>query len=370
MIKIGIDARLIFQTGIGTYVRNLIFYLQEISEREMYFYIYLLKKDYHQVQIKNKNFIKIATNFHWHSFSEQLFFARKLFVDQLDLMHFTYFSHPVFYKKPFIATIHDLTPLKQKTGQVTTQPLFFYWIKHQGYKLVLKNLIFNSKKIITPTKTVKAEIVNIFGERLKNKICPIYEGVNYEFFTNCENKKLRKIFSYPFFIYVGNFYPHKNLERLIEAFKQLKNIDRKLILIGPDDYFKRILVKKINEQRLDKKIIFYKPNSVSDLIFFYKNAKALINPSTSEGFGLPLIEASYFNCPVIASDIPVFKELLGDQYFSFNPYSSLSIKQTIANFLLQKKRFNYTKIHQKFSFKKMTEKTYSLYRQIIDSLHK
>lgn len=365
MKKIGIDARLIFQTGIGTYLRNLIFYLQEISEKDIYFYIYLLRKDYDQLEIKNKNFIKIPTSFYWHSFSEQLFFARQLLVDHLDLMHFTYFSYPILYKKPFIATIHDLTPLTQKTGRATTRPPFFYWVKYQAYKIVLKNQILNSQKIITPTKTIMEEIVKIFGKKFKNKILPIYEGVSYEFFHNKENQKLKKDFSFPFFIYVGNFYPHKNLEMLIAAFKLLKNIEQKLILIGPDDYFKKILLKKIIDQKLSKKIIFFKPDSISDLIFFYKNAEALINPSISEGFGLPLIEAIYFNCPVIASNISVFKEILEDQYLSFDPYSSLSIKQTIVNFLAKKRRFNFKKISMKFSFKRMVKETYRLYRQAL-----
>lgn len=365
MKRIGIDARLIFHTGIGTYLRNLIFYLQEIAEKNMSFYIYLLRKDYDQVEIKNKNFIKIATNFYWHSFSEQLFFARQLLIDHLDLMHFTYFSYPILYKKPFIVTIHDLTPLTQKTGRATTKPFFFYWVKYQGYKLVLKNQIFNSQKIITPTKTIKEEIVKIFGKKFENKIFPIYEGVSYEFFINNENQKLKKDFPFPFFIYVGNFYPHKNLGVLIDVFKLLKNIEQRLILIGPDDYFKKILFKKIIEQKLTKKIIFFKPNSIKDLIFFYKNAEALINPSISEGFGLPLVEAIYFNCPVIASNIAVFKEILEDQYISFNPYSSLSIRQTIVDFLAKKRRFNFKKISAKFSFKKMVKETYTLYRQAL-----
>lgn len=365
MKKIGIDARLFFKTGIGTYLRNLIFYLQEIAEKDIYFYVYLLREDYDHVKIKNKKFIKIATDCYWHSFSEQFFFARQLLRDQLDLVHFTYFSYPIVYKKPFITTIHDLTPLLHNTGRVTTQPYFYYWLKHQAFKIVLKRQIINSETIITPTKIIKDKIVEIYGNKLRNKIFPIYEGVNYEFFTNEENRKLKKYFSYPFFIYVGNFYPHKNLEKLISTYKMLKNIEQKLILIGPDDYFNQILYKKIVEQKLAEKIVFYKPNSIGDLIFFYKNADALINSSISEGFGLPLVEATYFNCPTIASNIPVFKEILEDQYYSFNPYDSLSIKQAIINFLKKKRKLNLKKINKKFSFKRMVEETYNLYKQTI-----
>jgi len=202
--------------------------------------------------------------------------------------------------------------------------------------------------------------MSIFGREIKGKTVPIYEGVNYQILKEKENKSLGKKFK-DFFIYVGNFYPHKNVERLVEVFSRLK-VKSSLVLIGPNDYFTKRLEPLIASKR-NVQIIKNPPSS--DLIFFYRNAKALIHPSLSEGFGLPLVEAAHFGCPIIASNIPVFKELLGDNYISFNPYDVLDIIRAIKKISAKKTKFDYSEILKRFSFEKMTNKTLTIYKDII-----
>jgi glycosyltransferase involved in cell wall biosynthesis len=353
--KIGIDARLYSQTGVGTYLSNLIHYLDQIASDRYIFYIYLLKEDWNKINLKKKNFIKKETNFYWHSFSEQLGFLQLLNKDRLDLMYFSYFSHPILYRRPFFSTIHDLTPLYFKTGTASTKNFIFYQIKHFGFRLALNNQVKNSLAIITPTQFVKKEIIRIYGEKYRRKIYPLYEGVNYQLIKEKENLKLKKRFRSSFFIYLGNFYPHKNIERLIKAYFLSKEIFPQLILVGPNDFFKKRLVKLVSKLELENKILFYTPQSLADIVFFYKNAKALIHPSLSEGFGLPLIEAAYFNCPVIASNIEVFKEIMDNQYLSFDPLSEIDINHKIKLFLKKKPSFDLSSIKNNYSFKKMTE---------------
>lgn len=358
MKKIGIDARLLTQTGVGTYLQNLLFYLDKMDLKNKIFYVYLREEDFNNIDFKNKNIIKKIANQKWHSFSEQISFFIQLIKDNLDLMHFTYFSYPIFYFKKFIATIHDTTPLRFKTGKASTKNIFFYQIKHFIFKIVLFLQVKRASKIITPTETVKNELINIYGKSIENKIDVIYEGVNYKILKTRENNLLKNKFK-NFFIYVGNFYPHKNVENLIKAFKKIKK-NIKLLLIGPDDYFTDRLgkyLKKVN----NKNILLIKKPSLNDLVYFYKNALAIIHPSLSEGFGLPLIEAAYFNRPIIASDIPIFKELWKNQYVSFNPKNIDDIFNKINYFLINKPKFNYQEIIKNYSFEKMTKITFKLY---------
>ena len=105
--------------------------------------------------------------------------------------------------------------------------------------------------------------------------------------------------------------------------------------------------------------------SSEDLVYFYKNALALVHPSLSEGFGLPLIEAAYFNCPIIASDINVFKELLGNNYLSFNPNDVNDITSKIKIFIEKKPSFDYRNIIKKYSFEKMTNEIVKIYKKIL-----
>lgn len=362
MKRIGIDARLINQTGVGRYIKNLLFFLPENDELSCY--LYLLKEDFEKFNWQRKNFIKRKAHFRWHSFSEQFGFLKVLNRDQLDLMHFTYFSYPIFYEKPFIATIHDLTPLLFKTGKASTKNRLFYEMKHFFFNTILSKQVRNAKAIITPTQTVKSQLLEKYGSKWEKKIFPIYEGIDYQLTAAQENVFLKRKFPKDFFIYVGNFYPHKNVESLIKAFALIKS-DARLILLGPNDYFTKRLIQLINQLSQENRIILFKNPTNEDLVFFYKNALALIHPSFSEGFGLPLLEASYFHCPVIASNIPVFREILKDQYLKFNPYDVEDIKHKIETFIKKPKIFDLQILLKQYSFKKMALKTLKLYKKCL-----
>ena len=366
MKKIGIDGRLYSQTGVGVYIKNLIFYLEKQNIKDTVFYLYLMDQDFDKVSFKSDNFVKKRANYLWHSFSEQIGFLKTLNEDNLDLMHFTYFSYPIFYKRPFITTIHDLTPLLFKTGKSSTRNSFIYSLKHFVFKRILFAQVRNSQAIITPTMTVKKQIVQYYGTKYEQKVYPIYEGINYQLISSQTgvNSRIPVNVLKPFFIYVGNFYPHKNVENLIKAFSNVTG-NYKLVLIGPKDFFTQRILRCINSLKQDKKIIVDTQASLNDLIFYYKNASALIHPSFSEGFGLPIIESVYFNLPIIGSNIEVFNELLGDEYISFNPKKIEDMVDKINAFVNRPVKFNYSKLMEKYSFEKMTRETLGIYQRLL-----
>jgi glycosyltransferase involved in cell wall biosynthesis len=364
MKKIGIDARLYSQTGVGVYIRNLLNYLQQEDLKDLEFYVYLTSNDFAKFNFKNNHFIKKKADYHWHTFDEQIGFLKIINRDKLDLMHFTYFSYPVFYRRKFITTLHDLTPLFFKTGKSSTRSSLVYELKYFFYRLVINSQIKNSAAIITPTNAVKEQIIKHYGIRFKDKIFPVYEGINKELTLAKENQDLKKLFIEDFFIYVGNFYPHKNVERLIKAFSRTKN-KYHLILVGPNDYFSTRLKTLINSLNMQKRIRFYFNPKKEDLVFFYKNAKALIHPTLSEGFGLPIVEAVYYQLPIIASNIQVFKELLGNRYLSFDPNNENEIKTQIDQFIQAKDKHSYKITMDRFSFKKMAQEILALYRSYV-----
>lgn len=366
MKRIGIDARLYSQTGVGTYISNLIRDLQKILPEDYQVYVYLLKQDFDKLDITNKNFVKRVADYKWHTFSEQLGFAKLLYADNLDLMHFTYFSYPIFYRRKFVSTIHDVTPLLFRTGKASTRNKLVYDFKYFFFKIVLKSQASGAEAIITPTVTVKNDLIKFYGHEYEQKITAIYEGVDFNTIKSSENKNLSNKFDYKFFIYVGNFYPHKNVAKLVEAFAKVKG-DCKLILIGPNDYFSKSLYQLINQLKQENKIIFYYNPNKSDLVFFYKNAQALIHPSLSEGFGLPLIEAAYFGLPIIASNINVFKEVLANNYLQFDPNNVDDIQDKIVQFIKNKPKFDYRKILGRYSFDEMTRSTWNIYKSLLAS---
>lgn len=363
MRKVGIDARLYFQTGVGVYLRNLLHYLQKIS-KNFQFYIYVLKNDSGKIRFTNNKFIKREVNSRWHSLSEQTKFLSEINKDNLDLMHFTYFGYPIFYRKKFIVTVHDLTPVLFKTGKASTKNPIVFNLKHFIFKnVVLSSQIRRSSLIVTPTRSVKEQIVKCYGLKFEKKIIPIYEGVNYELVKSGENKKLAKKYK-DFFLYVSNFYPHKNADKLIRAFSKIKN-DAPLIMVGPDDYFAKKIKQLVKELKLENRVFFHHASKTDDFVFFYKNAKALVHPSLSEGFGLPIVESIYFRLPIIASDISVFQEILGDKYIEFNPNDQDDIKNKIDDFLKNPKKIDYQNLIKKYSFEEMTKETLEVYKKCL-----
>lgn len=281
-------------------------------------------------------------------------------------LHFTYFSFPILYPKKFIATVHDTTLFHHKTGKASTRNPMFYEIKHFIFRYVFRKQIDKSECIITPTNVVKKDIINLFGKKYLNKIQTIYEGVTYEFNNKKPIQRDDRVHNLKYFLYVGNFFPHKNVERLIKAFSEI-NSSYKLVLLGPNDYFSDRINRMIQKIKMNRKIIFFKNVRIENLPYYYKNAKAFVHPSLSEGFGLPLIEAYYFGCPILASNIKVFKEILDDNYMSFNPYSVQDIKTKLQKFILNPVlKYEKNEIMKKFSFKSMTDQTYELYNKTLN----
>lgn len=322
-MRIGIDARLWGESGVGRYIRNLVWELSKIDRVNQYI---LFLRDENEVGPRKlpENWQSRKVDIRWHTVEEQLRFPAILNRENLDLVHFPYFSVPIFYKRPFIVTIHDLILHHFPTGEATTLPLSFYQLKLLGYKFVISQAAKKAKKIITVSNATKKEIIRHLGVD-EDKVIVTYEGMDY---------RVKRTIPYtlipnPYFLYVGNAYPHKNLERLLEAFKKTYNLKPKtynLVFVGKEDYFYKRLKEKVKKMGLVKNVIFYGEAHDEELSALYKNAKALVLPSLMEGFGLPAVEAMANKCLVVCSEIPALREVCGEAAIYFNPYDVNDIR--------------------------------------------
>lgn len=365
-ITIGIDARLWGETGVGRYIRNLIKGLAEVKSDNEYV-LFVLPKD--QIDIKNqignsKNSFKIVkADIRWHGVREQVEFPRILNKHKLSLMHFPYFSIPLFYRKPYVLTLHDLILNNFSTGKASTLPYPVFLTKRAGYKLVLRNALTHAKEIIVPTESVRKDIGK-FYPKIISSVKVIHEG-GFEDSGEGVKTDIHK----KYFLRVGNVYPHKNVERLLLAFKLFKekNNEVKLVLAGKEDHFYKNIVKKVKELELSDDVLFYNSPTDKELVALYKGAIALIIPSLMEGFSLTAIEAMSQGCPVVASDIPVHREVCKDAVLYCNPIDSHDIKQqleVVAN-LSEKERDELIRKGKarakEFSWSKMVQETIKVY---------
>lgn len=318
-MRIGIDGRLWNESGVGRYIRNLVYQLGKLDKKNEYV-LFVRSKDYesikHQVSSVKYQWKVVNAGVRWHSVEEQLMFPSILNRERLDLVHFPYFSVPIFYKRPFTVTIHDLILHHFPTGEASTLPLPFYQLKLLGYKFVISQAAKKAKKIITVSNATKEEIVDHLGVH-SQKVVVTYEGVGERVSSSrYQVLSIKK----PYFLYVGNAYPHKNLERLLEAFNGIRQNDIQLVFVGREDYFYKRLKEKVKEMGLVEDVIFYGEANDEELQSLYQNAKALVLPSLMEGFGLPAVEAMANKCLVVCSDIPALREICGEVAIYFNPY--------------------------------------------------
>lgn len=173
IIKIGIDTRLWGQTGVGRYLEQLVVNLAKVDKESRYV-LFLRPPEHQSLKVSGENFIKKLADIRWHSLKEQIILPFILWREHLDLVHFPYFSVPIFYPGKFVVTIHDLILDHFDTGKASTLPRFIYRVKRLGYKLVMGIALHRAAKIITVSENTKKEIVNHY------KISPEKVVVTYE----------------------------------------------------------------------------------------------------------------------------------------------------------------------------------------------
>ena len=331
-MRIGIDARLFYQTNVCKYITNLIKNLQEIDYKNDYV-LFVKNEDYENVKFQissrqgRNKFQIIKADIKWHSIEEQIKFPYILERENLDLVHFPYFSVPILYKRPYIITIHDLIIHHFPTGKASTLPGHLYILKILVYKYVIKRAAQKAKKVISVSNSTKEEIM----DHLKipqDKIKVIYEAADQQISnpkSQIANKSINtksKIQNPKYFLFVGNVYPHKNTERMIKAFEILLKYfpDTLLFFAGKQDYFYTRLEKIIKDEGLANNVRLLGFVQDENLAALYKNAVALVVPSLMEGFGLPALEAMANKCLVLASSIPALKEVCQKNAIYFDPY--------------------------------------------------
>jgi glycosyltransferase involved in cell wall biosynthesis len=377
-MRIGIDARFFGNSGkgLGRYTQKLVEELEKTDHNNQY-YIFLNKHNFDEYQPKNPNFHKILFNIPWYSWQEQIIFPRILNKYKLDLVHFLHFNVPILYRKAYFVTIHDLILLEYPTRKASKLNFIMYNVKNLAYRLVIMNALKTAKKVITISNYTTESILKHF-HIANNKMNMIYEGVDLERFNPLNAKAFNfKKFNFKkdkYILYVGNVYPHKNIDRLIEVFARIKqkpNIDKdlKLVLVGKKDYFFEIIMNQVKQLDLEDSVIFTGYVLDEELISLYENSLFYVFPSLYEGFGLPPLEAIALGAPIVISNTTCLPEIFGENIEYFDPKSKDNMEQIIYNFILDKgKRELQKTYHQeilnKYSWQDMAESTKKLYNEI------
>jgi len=227
------------------------------------------------------------------------------------------FNPPLLCPVPFVFTIHDLIQI-QMPGVATPA-------KHLYYDAVIKPACRRAYRVLTVSEWSREQIVRwagISGERVVN----VGNGVDAPFSPGGPRYEP----GFPYILYVGNSRPHKNLDRLLQAFRGLECPGLRLILAGA--------VKPDIGLRLDQLGIRARTRTLTDvsdeqLAALYRGALLLALPSLIEGFGLTALEAMACGTPVVASRSTALPEIVGDAACLVDPLDVRDIEHGMEGVL-------------------------------------
>ena len=331
-MRIAIDVRKLHDYGIGTYIRNLVTHLHRLDSTTGY--ILLCKPDDQTFASGlGENFRLVSQPAGPYSISEQIRIPIQLKREAIDLFHAPHYTLPALTPCRSIVTIHDCIHLRF--------PQYLPNRLAHGYaRAALWTATHRSDRVLTVSEASKQDILAFF-DIPANKITVIPNAIDDCFFVPPPDKNIERIreryqLQAPFLLYVGNVHPHKNLERLLDAFYKVRSLghdDLTLLIIGDDITRYAKLRRAVHRYQLHRYVRFlgFVPNET--LRVLYHLARAFVFPSLYEGFGLPPLEAMASGTAVVTSNVSSLPEVTGDAAILVDPHSQDAIAGGICRVL-------------------------------------
>lgn len=370
-MKILIDGRMIGWTGIGRYSIELLNNLQEIDDQNEYV-VLVRGVDWDKWLPSKPNFTRIRADIEPYSFAEQIKLPGIIRAHQPDLTHFLSFNSPIAYWGKRVTTVHDITLITHSVARGSMFNRIKYAVKNQVALWQLKSVLSRSSEIITDTQFGRQDLATRGFINLDQGVA-IHLGAEFEKST-AKKASIKPFIAGNYLLYVGNYYPYKNIVRLIDALPSVidKHPGIKLVLVGRADEFKKELNEAIAANGVEDSVIFTGFVTDSQLANLYQHASLYVFPSLSEGFGLPGLEAMSYGLPVAASTATCLPEVLGDAAVYFNPLDTADMARVISETLDDPKRLAELKKAglarvKQFSWKRMAEQTLEVYNKALEN---
>lgn len=234
--------------------------------------------------------------------------------------------HTIFPSKK-IAIVHDLMVKIFPNNYPLLNRLYLTcWL----YQLARADLI------IAVSESTKIDIVRYLNIDA-NKIKVVYPGFEFprEPETDPEYVSGNLRIDRDYFLYIGDMRPNKNLLNALKAFKKFSESNESVFfyIAGNKSWDYTNLKKYVDENGLGDRVFFLGFISDEEKGQLYKNAKALIFVSLYEGFGIPIVEAASYGCPVITSNCSSMKEIARDCCLLVDPNDPALISQAMQSIL-------------------------------------
>ncbi len=333
-MKIAIDVRKWNDSGIGTYVRNLVRHLARFDHDTTYL-LFCNPADEPTLRDLAENFVPVIDHSARYGLREHLSLPLKLRRLGADLLHSPHYVRPLLCTVPSVVTIHDCIHLL--FPQYLPSRMAFRYAR-----FIMGSAIRRSALVFTVSEASRADILRFYPWADPEKVYVVPNGIDAELLQDPgaeEMERVRERYQLRgrFVLFAGNVKPHKNLVRLIRAFARVRvlegNEDLRLVLIG-DDVSRYSALRRTAEEagvRQDVRFFGFVPHGT--LAALYRMAAVFAFPSLYEGFGLPPLEAMACGTPVVTSRISSLPEVVGDGALLVDPYSEEAIAGGITSIL-------------------------------------
>ncbi len=366
-MRVAIDiSQSIYGTGVSVYTKELVKNLTSLyPETEFVLFGGSLRRKKELLAIAKKlggvpkiyPFPPSLMDFIWNSLH---IYPIENLTGKVDIFHSSDWTEPP-SKIPKVTTVHDLVPFKYP--QTTTDSI------RNAHKKKIAWVIRESKKIIAVSESTKEDLINILKVP-EGKIVVIPEGVEEKMRPQPieiqEIVKRRYKTGDDYLFALSTLEPRKNQTGLLKAFKIVKKTypNLKLVIGG----MKRSDGIKIEDD--DVLVLGYIPQS--DLPALYSGCLAFIHPAFYEGFGLTPLEAMACGAPVAVSNTSSLPEVVGKAGHYFDPKDENSMASSIIKTIQDRAKLRHLGLAQaqKFSFKQAAQRTYKVYKDVLEDLGK
>ena len=347
-MKIGLNCERLLQkeyAGPETYTYNLINALARIDHQNSYFLYFddTPSKDFlSKLTAGNANFIPraIKRTLSWTQYDLIL----PLLKDKIDVFFTSVHTLPL-AAIPFVRTVVMVHGLEYVYSEEHMKGLFARHFKSGKHEWFISTF---SNRVIVPSNYVKRTLLEKYKLFVpEKKVSVIYEGVDAQFYKR-DDYEIKEVcdkynlYDSPYLIFVSTIQPRKNIPAMINAFAlalaeniSLRNV--KLAIVGKKGWMYEESLAASSKYDITGNVLFLGRVSDEGLAPLLSGARAFINCSFDEGFGLTLLEALACECECVVSDISAFKEIGNDLPHYVDPGNVRNIQSAIEHVLTTQK---------------------------------
>ena len=325
------------QTGVATYIRELLRHLQ-MEDAENRYNLLMARRDADLVPLSNPNFSKTVVpdllgrplpNLLWHNA------ALPLAGKKHDLLHIPSARRiPLVKRTKVVATVHDLAAFSIEGKYDPARMLF--------NRRLVPAMIRRADHVIAVSEATKRDVIR-HARYPEGQVSVIHSGINHDLFRPVDPETARERLlvhhglEKPFLVYVSRLeHPAKNHVRLIEAFERFKlenDSAHQLVLAGADWHGAATIKARAAESPVADDIRFLGFVPGKSLPLLYSACDLMVFPSLFEGFGFPPIEALACGARVVCSGTSAMQEIAAGHILTFDPTRAETIHHAIETAL-------------------------------------